>query len=176
MRLHPYALLVGGLVLIAAVIAAVVIMSGGDDDPAAASPGTTPTATRVSEDDFGPAPQMTEHITDVTPPHAETVQRRATGPGPDARFPSGICAEVSYQDLPENNQWFGMAVDGEIVTPKLDLYLRGTQENPEGAAMCYAPDGGLEAGVHDAAVIMRNPANLSGPAQELVAWKFEVIE
>lgn len=161
--------------LIAAVIAAAIIFTGGDDDDPSAATGTA-TPTRVSDDDFGAPPAMTEHITKVTPAHADTVQRRATGRGPDPLLPGGICAEVNYKDVPENNQWFHMAVDGKIVTQELDLFLIGTDAEPEGATMCYAPDGGLEPGVHDAAVVMRDPRNLSGTPRELVAWKFEVIE
>ena len=89
---------------------------------------------------------------------------------------SGICATVNYKDLPENQLWFRMAVDDKEVTPELSLFLVGTQAAPEGATMCYAPKDGLAIGRHSAAIIVQNPNSTSGPPQETVAWKFDVVE
>jgi hypothetical protein len=174
MRVPPQALLAGGLVLIAAIIGAVIILAGGDDDDPAAAKGT-PTPTRIADDDFGPRPTMTGHIVSISPSHGETVQNRATRPGRDIRFPAGICAEVSYENVPQNNLWFHMAVDGRVVTDQLYVFPSGPEAAAEGATLCYAPDSGLEPGLHDAAVVMRDPNDLSGPPTEIVGWKFEVI-
>jgi hypothetical protein len=161
-------------VLIAGVIAAVIILSGGgDDDPA--NTDSTPTATSVPGDAFGAAPTMTDHIHVVVPAHAETIQQGDTIERSDRSI--GICAEVTYQDLPQNNLMFQMAIDGEIVTPDTTIEItEGTFDAPERGRLCYATEEGLALGVHDAAVAVQDPNNLSGPPSEVVGWKFEVVE
>jgi hypothetical protein len=167
--------MVVGLVAIGAALAFIVVMADdGDAGSDAADAGTTPTPTPASDDTFGKAPAMTAHVLQITPEHASRVQQKQTAPSRSG--PAGICAKVSYQDLPENNQWFQMAVDEKIVTPELTLFLEGTEQDPTGATICYAPKDGLSLGVHSAAVAVISPRNLSGPPQELVGWKFEVIE
>ncbi|MEX0784206.1 MAG: hypothetical protein WD557_16315 [Dehalococcoidia bacterium] len=178
MRIPPWALLSGGLVLIAGVIAAVMILSaGGDDDPTLAA--GTPTPTRAPSDAFGPTPTMTEHVSEVLPAHGERIQQQATRRGAATLTPRGVCAVVSYKDLPENNQWFRIAVDDKEVTAEKDsvtLILDGTEADPQGATMCYAPPDGLSLGLHSAAIAVQDPKSTGGVPQELVAWKFEVIE
>src|SRR5688572_26224084 len=105
MRLPPQALLAGGLVLIAAIIGAVIILSGGDDDDPASAIGT-PTPTRAASDDFGPGPTFTAHIHKVTPEHGDTVRQAETIESPNGG--RGVCAEVSYEGLPQNNLHFLM--------------------------------------------------------------------
>ncbi|MEX1104268.1 MAG: hypothetical protein WED87_08455, partial [Dehalococcoidia bacterium] len=170
----PWALLSGGLVLIAGVIAAVIILSaGGDDDPAAASGTATPTS--PASDDFGQPPVMTPHIHTVSPDHAGRIQKAQTVERPNSS--SGVCAEVTYQDLPQNNLMFQVAVDGEIVTPSTTVeIIEGTFEDPKRGRICYATPEGLALGVHSAAVAVQDPNNLTGPPTEVVGWKFEVIE
>jgi hypothetical protein len=174
MRLPPQALLAGGLVLIAAIIGAVIILSGGDDDDPASAIGT-PTPTRAASDDFGQEPAMTEHIHKLIPEHAASIQKAQTVQRQNSA--SGICAEVTYQELPQNNLMFQMAIDGEIVTPETTVeIIVGTLEAPERGRLCYATPEGLSLGVHDAAVAVQDPNNLAGPPTEVVGWKFEVIE
>lgn len=172
MRVSPVLLLIVGTVVIIVVAAGATFALGGgdDDDGGATAVAGTPTA---SGDVFGAPPNMTAHITSITPGHGEKIQQRATLPS--GRGASGICAVVNYTDLPENNQWFRMAVDDAEVTQKLTLLLDGSESDPKGATMCYAPPGGVPVGVHSAAIIMQDPRNMSGTARELVAWKFEVI-
>src|SRR5688572_7247518 len=105
MRIPPQALLAGGLVLIGAVIAAAIIFAGGDDDDPSAATGTA-TPTRAASDAFGAPPTMTEHVTEVIPTHGGNIKQASTRRGVATLTPTGVCAVVSYKDLPENNQWF----------------------------------------------------------------------
>jgi hypothetical protein len=174
MRIPPWVILVAGTVVIVVVAAGATFALGGDDDDDGGQVATgTPTPTQATGDPFGKAPAMTEHITQVIPAHGLKVQQRNTRP--TASGPSGVCAVVNYKDLAENNQWFRMAFDDKEVTQELTLIIKGTQASPEGATMCYAPDGGVPVGIHSAAIIMQDPRDTSGTARELVAWKFEVI-
>ena len=173
MRVPPWVLLILGTVVIVAVVAGATFALGGDDDGGGTVAGGTATATRATGDTFGAAPKMTAHITQVIPSHGTKIQQRTTLPS--GRGASGICAVVNYKDLPENNQWFRMAVDDAEVTQKLTLVLEGTEADPKGATMCYAPEGGVPVGVHSAAIIMQDPRDTSGAPKELVAWKFEII-
>ncbi|MGH2610861.1 MAG: hypothetical protein ACRDHF_17405, partial [Tepidiformaceae bacterium] len=89
----------------------------------------------------------------------------------------GICAEVTYEGLPQNNRSFQMAFDDDIVTQELTLLLlEGTEADPIRGLICYATEEGLPLGVHSAAVAVQDPNNLAGPPDEVVGWKFEVIE
>jgi hypothetical protein len=177
MRVPPYAILIAGLVLIGGVIAASVLAAsgGGDDDPPASTDATA-TPTRAADDDpWGDPPVMTAHIHRVTPEHRGAIQQTQTIERPDQ--PGRICAEVSYEDLPQNNLHFQMAIAGEIVTQQTSIQIiQGTAEAPERGLLCYASPEGLELGIHDAAVAVQDPNNLAGPPSEVVAWKFEVIE
>lgn len=171
MRIPPWILLVGGLAIIVVAAGAAFALGGGDETDGPPQAAVTPT--QAPSDPFGKAPAMTAHITRIFPEHAAKVEQRRTQPSNAG--PSGICAVVNYKDLAENNQWFRMAFDDKEVTQELTLILQGTQAEPEGATMCYAPTGGVSAGVHSAAIIMQDPRASSGAPNELVAWKFEVI-
>lgn len=171
-------LLVTGLVAVVAASAFAAISLGNDDDPATADT-TSPTATAegatpgATEDVYpGPAPEMTDHITQIIPEHGGQMKQALTR---QTAGQSGVCAVVSYKDLPENNQWFRMAVDDKEVTQELTL-IPTSRDAPEGATMCYAPVEGLEVGRHTAAIIVQNPRSTGGVALETVAWKFEVVE
>lgn len=175
-------LVAGTIAVIAATVFAAIAM-GGDDTPASADAttatvttsapaGTTTPAQTPDSNELGPAPVMTAHVTKILPEHGGKVKQAATR---ESNGQSGVCAVVSYKDLPENNQWFRMAVDDQEVTQKLSLIVT-SKEDPEGATMCYAPKDGLSVGRHSAAIIVQNPRVTSGPPQETVAWKFDVVE
>ena len=42
--------------------------------------------------------------------------------------------------------------------------------------MCYAPTEGIAVGVHQAAISVQDPNNITARTRELVAWAFEVTE
>jgi hypothetical protein len=121
---------------------------------------------------------MTEHILSVTPEHGSKVPRARTIESPNGG--RGICAEVAYEGLPQNNLHFLMALDGELVLPKYTsvVVTEGTQADPVKGLLCHGTEGGpgLSPGIHSAAVSVQDPDNLSAPASEVVGWKFEVIE
>jgi hypothetical protein len=179
MRVPPWVILVGGLAAIAVLIVVAVVAAGGgdDDDDANAAPGEE-TPTRVPEDAIGPAPTMTDHIQKVTPEHGSKVQQAQTIESPNGG--RGICAEVRYEGLPQNNLHFLMALDGELVLPAKTsvILLEGTEANPIRGLLCHGTEGGpgLSPGIHSAAVSVQDPNNLNAAASEVVGWKFEVIE
>ncbi len=176
MRVPPWAILVGGLAAIAVLIVVAFVAADDDDGPGASAAGT-PTPT-VSGDPFGPAPTMTEHIHKVTPEHESRVQQAQTIESPNGG--RGICAEITYEGLPQNQLHFLMALDGELVLPeKYSLVLiEGTEADPIRGLLCHGTEGGpgLSPGIHSAAVSVQDPNNFSAPATEVVGWKFEVIQ
>lgn len=122
--------------------------------------------------DFGPPPILGGNITKISPEHGQKVTQKSTqSPNPDR--PGGICAEVNFKDLPENFQWFQMAVDDQRVTEKLTL-VAASQNNPTDGKICYAPAAGLSVGKHSAAIAVQSPRDPSVPTRQVVAWAFEV--
>jgi hypothetical protein len=156
--------LVPGLTALALVLAA--CGDGADQPPASTE---TPDA-----GDFGPAPDLTGHVTAVSPGHAQVIpqaQTRTADPGD----PRGVCAETDFEGLSGAGLWFHMAVDAEIVTDKV-IWIVDSMETPTRGRVCYDPAEGLSVGRHTAAVSVRDPNNLNAPPREIVAWAFEVTE
>lgn len=169
----------------AALIAAGVVLSacGGGDSATASSakrlttqtpqPAGTPTATPTTDpNDFGPPPVLGGNITAIVPQHGTKVAQaktRTTNP----QNPAGMCAQVTFDGLPENAQWFRVAFDGEEVTSKLVLIVRSVND-PTGATICYSPAEGFAIGRHSVAIAVQDPRNASVPTRQVVAWKFDV--
>lgn len=161
--MSPWKLLATPLVLLGLFVSA---CGDGPD----ASPTATPTRDRAA---WGPAPVLGGNILVVSPEHATSVTRAATAMSGQVS-PRGVCAEVSFEGLPQSGQWFRMAVDGEEVTASSDVYwFISSQEATEGT-ICYAPQAGLEPGRHTAAVSVQNPLNPSAETRQIVGWEFEV--
>ncbi|MGE0601108.1 MAG: hypothetical protein AB7J35_15675 [Dehalococcoidia bacterium] len=137
------------------------------------TPGATTTRSNL-EADFGPAPVLGDNILKVSPGYAEQVKQAATRT-PNPNKPSGVCAEVSFEGLPQTGQWFRMALDGTEVTTELTWIVSST-ESPTGGTMCFAPAEGITVGKHDAAISVQDPNNIQARTKQLVAWRFEVIE
>ena len=169
---------VGVLVLIIVGAVSILALGGGDDDSGdngsntpAASDGT-PT---LMADDFGPPPKLGDWIEAVFPVHASAIPQSRTRT-PDPGNPNGVCIEASFHDLQKNTLWFRMAVDGvEVTAAKGSVWIVPTQVDPEGGRFCWAPEEGLEVGIHEAAVSVQNPDNANEPTRQIVGWKFEVI-
>lgn len=129
--------------------------------------------TPVVPDDFGPAPVLGGNITAISPKHAAKVTQASTR-SPNPQIPGGVCAEVNFTDLPENFQWFQMAVDDQRVTQKLTL-VASTTVDPKNGKICYAPTEGLAVGKHTAAIAVQAPRDANVPTRQLVSWAFEVV-
>jgi hypothetical protein len=129
--------------------------------------------TPVVPDDFGPAPVLGGNITVISPKHGQKVTQASTR-SPNPKVPNGVCAEVNFTDLPENFQWFQMAVDDQRVTDKLTL-VASTAVDPKDGKICYAPAEGLSVGKHTAAIAVQAPRDASVPTRQLVSWAFEVV-
>lgn len=139
-------------------------------------PNTTPdgSATRKPiPDDFGPAPTLGGNVLKISPGHAEKVKQAATRTTNPQR-PVGLCAEVSFEGLPENAQWFRIAFDEKEVTSKL-VWIVATQTNPKDGKVCYAPEEGFTVGKHSAAISVQDPRNALAASKQVVGWAFEVI-
>lgn len=143
---------------------------------ATSTPGGVPTSTIPTRaaGDYGPEPILEGYILEVTPPWATSVTQAATR-SPNPSNPRGLCAQVSYEGLPENNQWFRMAVNGVEVTQELTL-ITDSLENPTGGRLCYAPEEGLPIGRVQAAVVVQNPNNPNENTRQVVQWEFDVTE
>jgi hypothetical protein len=141
----------------------------GPDDPL---PTATPTSV-TNPDRFGPAPVLGGNIEVLTPEHATSVPRAATAMVGQIS-PRGVCAQVNFEGLPQSGQWFRMAVDGEEVTASSDVYWFVSSQQAEGGTICYAPEAGLEPGVHTAALSVQDPTNPTAPTRQIVGWSFEV--
>lgn len=128
-------------------------------------PGGTP--------QIGADPVLGGNITKITPENGAKIPQAQTTT-PDPRQPRGICAEVNFKDLPENFQWFQMAVDATRVTEKLTL-IAATRENPQDGKLCYAPAEGLTVGRHTVALAVQAPRNPELPSRQIVSWAFDVI-
>ncbi len=134
-----------------------------------------PTATPTTESDpgFGAPPVLGGNILVLSPEHAATVPRVATAMVGQVS-PRGVCAEVSFEGLPQSGQWFRMAVDGEEVTASSDVYWFISSNEADGGTICYAPVAGLEPGRHTAALSVQDPMNPAAEARQLVGWAFAV--
>ncbi|MBK7329241.1 MAG: hypothetical protein IPI85_09205 [Dehalococcoidia bacterium] len=143
------------------------------ETPSAGSPTATVPADALQAK-FGPAPEFGENVVKLSPGYAESVKQLATQTKNPQR-PNGICAEVSFAGLPETGRWFRMAVDGVEVTAKL-VWIVSSNTTPTGGTMCYAPTEGIAVGVHQAAISVQDPNNITARTRELVAWAFEVTE
>ena len=140
----------------------------------AATPSVKPGATAPAiPDDFGPKPVLGGNVLNIAPGWAAKVAQDATKTK-DPRNPKGICADISFDGLPENAQWIRMAVDGVEVTPKLTWIVASKDVAPERGTVCYAPEAGLTVGKHSAAVSVQNPNNPMAATKQLVSWAFEV--
>ncbi len=142
----------------------------GPDAPLVA-PTATPTAGGTPG--FGPPPVLGGNILVLSPEHAASVPRVATAMVGQLS-PRGVCAQVSFEGLPQSGQWFRMAVDGEEVTASSDVYWFVSSQEAEGGTICYAPEAGLEPGRHTAALSVTDPMNPAAEARQLVGWAFDV--
>jgi hypothetical protein len=132
---------------------------------ASGSPSPTP--------ELGPAPLVAGNITAISPAHAAKVKQVETR-SPNPKVPHGVCADVNFTDLPENFQWFRMAVDDAEVTQKLVLIASSIQA-PEDGRICYAPVEGLTGGRHTVAISVQSPRDTSAPTRQIVSWAFDVV-
>lgn len=155
----------------ALIVAAVACGDGPAKRPDAGTPA--PGATRPGiPADFGPAPTLGGNVKTITPAHATLVSQASTR-SPNAGVPKGLCAEVSFDGLPENAQWFRIAFDDKEVTPKLTWIVASTTD-PKNGKVCYAPAEGFPVGKHSAALSVQDPRNPTAPTKQVVAWAFEV--
>lgn len=136
--------------------------------------GATPADPTRAPGDYGPEPILEGYVLRVTPAWGTTVKQAATRT-PNPANPRGLCAEVSYEGLPENNQWFRMAVNGVEVTQQLTI-ITDRAENPTGGLLCYAPEEGLPVGRIQAAVVVQNPNNPDENTRQVAQWEFDVTE
>lgn len=144
----------------------------GPDSPATgATPGATGTPGIPA--DFGPAPVLGGNITKITPEHAAKVPQASTVTK-NLGDPKGICAEVTFEGLPQYAQWFRMAVDGTEVTDQL-LWIIPTREAPTTGKVCFTPEQGLAVGKHTAALAVQDPNNPLADSKQVVGWAFEVV-
>lgn len=151
---------------------ALTLAACGDDDDAAPAEATATPAATATTGPYGPAPVLGDNIIEVSPVHASTVTQESTR-SPNPLEPSGVCAKVVFEGLPQYAQWFRMAVDGTEVTTSL-TWIIATRDNPKDGTVCYAPTEGLTAGRHTAAISVQDPSNPAAPTRQLVAWSFDV--
>lgn len=146
----------------------------GPDTPATtATPGAPGvTGTAGIPEDFGPAPVLGGNITSITPEHAAKVTQASTRTV-NLGDPKGICAQVTFDGLPQYAQWFRMAVDGVEVTEEL-LWIVPTREAPTTGKVCFVPEAGLAVGKHTAAIAVQDPNNPLAESKQVVGWAFEV--
>lgn len=168
-------------------IAAVVLLAAGCGDGPTAKPSPaaavgSPTPTPIPPGGFGPPPTLGGNVKTVTPAHGTKISQAQTRTT-NAKLPHGMCADVSFDGLPETGQWFRIAIDGKEVTASKDVYWilasspndpSKPSENPQSARVCYAPPNGFTIGIHQAAITVQNPRSPSEPTREAVAWAFEV--
>ncbi len=136
--------------------------------------GTPKAAATRNPGVYSPAPILGDNITKVSPVHATKVAQLQTLSLNPAR-PGGICAEVTFDGLPENAQWFRMAVNGVEVAQKLSWFV-GTNETPKEGTVCYGPKEGLPVGFIQVAIVVQNPNNINEPTRQVVAWEFDVVK
>lgn len=164
------------LMFLTAPLAMLLLASCGDGPTTTVDSVTPqPSVTRSGlEAEFGPEPVLGDNILKVTPAYAQQVKQAATRT-PNPNQPSGVCAQVSFDGLPDTGRWFRMAIDGTEVTTEL-TWIVSSKDTPTGGTMCYAPEKGIAVGKHDAAISVQDPNNIQAKTKQLVAWRFEVIE
>lgn len=163
--------------LLAALPSALLCFAACGDGPDVADPTPTagsPTAAG-SQSEFGPEPVLGENILEVSPAWAERIRQVETRTV-DERDPVGLCALVSFVDLPETIRWFRLVLDETEVTTSLTWYIAPEGGDRSGGKMCFAPIEGLPVGVHSAAIAVQDPNNVQARSRQIVAWKFEVTE
>lgn len=163
-------------VLIVLLVAASACGDGPTKPAASGTPGTPvpgATATRPPiPADFGPAPTLGGNVKTISPAHAAQVKQAVTR-SPDPGIPHGLCAEVTFDGLPENAQWFRIAFDGAEVTTRL-VWVVASKVDPKDGRVCYAPTEGFTVGKHSAALSVQDPRNPAAAAKQVVGWAFEV--
>lgn len=178
LRLPAFAL---ALCAVAPVAFAAACGDGPSSDPTSTPTSATRTVS-TPPGGFGPAPVLGGNVKTLTPAHGTRVTQAATRTT-NAKLPHGMCAEVSFDGLPETGQWFRLAFDGKEVTASKDVYWilssspsdpSKITENPKGGKVCYAPADGFTIGIHQAAITVQNPRNPSEPTREAIGWAFEV--
>lgn len=142
--------------------------ASGRSTPGASPSGSTPTG---ATPELGPAPVFGDYILKVTPAHGAQVKAANFRTGDPL---AGVCFDVSFEKTPEYAQWFRMAFDGKEVTTELTWVLP-TKDAPTKGKACYAPNSGLSAGRHEAAVSVQNPKTLSQAPVQTVGWRFDVL-
>ncbi len=157
---------------------------GADPEPTPAATSTTaagadasttgtPRPTRAP-DDYGDAPLLEGYVLKVSPEYATKVTQASTRtPFPDR--PGGLCAEVSFEGLPENAQWFRVAINGVEVTQEL-TWVVPRRDAPTEGKLCYAPTTGLPLGRIEAAIVVQNPTNPSEASRQVAQWQFDVVQ
>lgn len=141
--------------------------------PSSVTPDTPTPKPTIDPNSLGPAPVLGGNVVSITPEHGAEVKQAATH-SPNPNQPGGICANVTFDGLAENAQWFRMAFDGEEVTQKL-TWIVTTKVAPEGGRVCYAPAEGFTEGRHSVALAVQDPRNPQVATRQMVAWKFDVI-
>lgn len=137
------------------------------------TPDTPTPKPTIDPEALGPPPVLGGNITKITPEHGARVKQAATR-SPNPNNPGGICADVTFDGLPENAQWFRMAFDGDEVTQKL-TWIVSSNVAPKDGRVCYAPAEGFKEGRHSVALAVQDPRNPQVPTRQIVAWKFDVI-
>ena len=134
--------------------------------------GTAAATATIDQGALGPAPVLGGNVISISPEHGATITQSKTR-SPNPQNPQGLCAQVSFDGLPENAQWFRIAFDGQEVTEKLVWIVKSTTD-PKDGRVCYSPVDGFTIGRHSAAIAVQDPRNASVPTRQIVAWKFDV--
>ncbi len=134
--------------------------------------GTAAATATIDQSALGPAPVLGGNITAISPAHGAKVTQAQTR-SPNPQNPQGLCAQVNFEGLPENAQWFRVAFDGVEVTEKLVWIVKSTTD-PKDGRVCYSPAEGFSVGRHSVAIAVQDPRNASVPTRQVVAWKFDV--
>lgn len=143
-------------------------------NPSTAASTATVLPTRTTG--FGQPPVLGGNVTKVSPEHGTTVTQQSTR-SPIAERPGGVCAEVNFEGLPENFQWFRMAITQEGQSPlevTQELTLVAAGQDAEEGKLCWAPEAGLPVGRYQAAIAVQNPNNPNESTRQLVGWEFDV--
>jgi hypothetical protein len=169
---------VPGRLLIVAIAVCGLWFAACGDGPAAATtptPAGSPTA-RPTASGFGPAPVLGDNVLSITPAHAAIVTQASTRTT-NLNRPGGLCADVSFQGLPQSGQWFRLVFDAAEVTASKDfVWILPSKQNPDKGRFCYAPPAGFSVGKHTAAIGVQDPSNPNAPLKQTVAWSFEVSQ
>jgi hypothetical protein len=160
------------------VIAAVFFVraiTGGGDTPAAIplrTPTVGPSPAGAAAPTFTPASETARYIRSVSPAKDAKVTQESTR-SPNVQVPQGLCANVSFEDLPENAQWYRLAFDDAEVTQKITWVVK-SQADPKDGRLCYSPPEGFKPGTHKAVIVVANPLSRTEPPRQVLEWSFEV--